>query len=203
MLKISIRFLPVFILLVVVCVTWGQDEWEDRHNKLQPPEQVMDSLGVKPGMVVGEVGAGRGRYVVHLARRVGQTGKVYANDIDEKSLTYLKQRCKRDKINNVETILGDVIDPKFPEGKLALVYVINTYHHLDKPVALMKNIVPGLKPGGHLAIIEHDPEKMDEHSSHSTPKNTLIEQANDAGFELVKTFDFLVRDIIYVFKVKN
>jgi len=65
------------------------DAWEKRHNAYQPPEQVMDSLGVKHGMVIAEIGAGRGRYIVHMANRVGATGKIYANDIDKKALDYL------------------------------------------------------------------------------------------------------------------
>ena len=53
------------------------------NEKLQPPEKVMDAIGVKPGMTIGEVGAGHGRYTVHLARRVGHRGKILANDIDK------------------------------------------------------------------------------------------------------------------------
>ena len=55
---------------------------EARLNRLQPPDQVMDAIGIKPGMVVAEIGAGQGRYVVQIAARVGETGKVYAEDID-------------------------------------------------------------------------------------------------------------------------
>lgn len=77
-------------------------------NRLQPPAQVMDAIGVEPGMVVAEIGAGRGRYVVQLAMRVGETGKVYAEDIDSAALDHLAKRCSRWNLENVETILGDV-----------------------------------------------------------------------------------------------
>ena len=68
--------------------------------------------------VIGEIGAGRGRYAVRLAVRVGKTGKIYANDILESKLDYLKFRCKRDNIPNLITILGELTDPRFPEGEL-------------------------------------------------------------------------------------
>ena len=84
----------------------GPDAWEQRCNSLQPADKVMDAIGVKPGMMVGEVGAGRGRFAVKMAKRVGTTGKIYANDIDARELEYLKHRCKRDHITNIETILG-------------------------------------------------------------------------------------------------
>jgi SAM-dependent methyltransferase len=176
------------------------DAWEARHNAYQPPDKVMDTIGVKPGMVIAEVGAGRGRYVVHMARRTENHGKVYANDIDEKKLEYLRFRCERDSIGNVETILGKVTDPLLPEGKMDLVYMINTYHHLDKPVPLMRNIIPSLKPGGVLVIIEHDPEKYPRAGSESTSREEMLEQAKKAGLELVRIEDLLERDTIYVFR---
>lgn len=185
----------------------GEDEnpdaWEARHNAYQPPERVMDAIGVKPGMVIAEVGAGRGRYVVHISRRVGETGKVYANDIDGDKLEYVEFRCRRDSIFNVATILGEVTDPHLPEGELDVVYMINTYHHLDKPVELMKNIIPALNPGGVLVIIEHDPVKCPDAGSHSTPQEVLFENASRAGFNLIRIETFLARDNINIFRPKE
>jgi predicted methyltransferase len=63
---------------------------EKRANEIQPPELVMDILGIRPGLIIGEVGADRGRLTVHLATRVGEKGKVYANDIDPAAVDYLK-----------------------------------------------------------------------------------------------------------------
>jgi len=105
--------------LPVLCV--GQeknpDAWEDYQNLRQPPGKVMKDIGIRP-RVIGEIGAGRGRYAVRLAVRVGKTGKIYANDILESKLDYLKFRCKRDNIPNLITILGELTDPRFPEGEL-------------------------------------------------------------------------------------
>jgi ubiquinone/menaquinone biosynthesis C-methylase UbiE len=179
----------------------GPDAWEQRWNNLQPPAKVMDTIGVKPGMMVGEVGAGRGRYVVKMAERVGPTGKIYANDIDAGALAYLNFRCKRDKITNIKTILGTVTDPRLPKGKLDMVYFINTYHHVEKHVELMKNIIPALKPEGLLVIIEHTPEKATSMGNHCTPKETVLQQAKEAGFKMVRLETFLKYDNIYIFKV--
>ncbi len=197
-------FWVVSLLTISSCQSQNNpDSWEQRHNAYQPPEQVMDSIGVKPGMVIAEIGAGRGRYVVHMARRIGATGKIYANDIDKKALDYLEFRCQRDSIPNVIAVLGKVTDPQLPKETMDLVYMINTYHHLDKPVELMKSIIPCLKPNGKLAIIEHDPVKVPDFGSEATAKDVLIEQAKQAGFELVKLMTFLKRDNIYVLQVKN
>jgi predicted methyltransferase len=80
--------------------------------------------------------------------------------------------------------------------------MINTYHHLDKPVELMRNIAPSLKPGGLLVIIEHDAEKIPDEEEHTTPREMLLEQAGEAGFELVKIETFLEKDNINIFRVR-
>jgi ubiquinone/menaquinone biosynthesis C-methylase UbiE len=200
---IALIALLVFALSITACSqVRDPDAWEARHNAIQPPDEVMDAIGVEPGWVIAEVGAGRGRYVVHMAERVGDAGKVYANDIDEDALEYLEHRCERDGISNVVTILGDVTDPKLPEGELDMVYMINTYHHLDEPIRLMRNIAPGLKPGGLLVIIEHDADKLPDERDHTTPRDVLLEQAWEAGFELVRIETFLEKDNINIFVVR-
>jgi ubiquinone/menaquinone biosynthesis C-methylase UbiE len=201
------KTLCLYVILGLAATAHGfaqfdeDDSWEAYHNAYQPPELIMDAIGVRPGMVIAEVGAGRGRFVVHMAARVGPDGKVYANDIDEEKLAYLKHRCERDSIYNVETILGEVDDPLLPEGQLDLVYLINTYHHLDRPVELMRNILPSLEPGGLLVIIEHDPDKYPSAGPrHSTPHKRLLRQAEEAGYELLRLEDFLERDYINIFR---
>lgn len=176
------------------------DDWEARCNALQPPEMVMDTIGVVPGWTVAEIGAGRGRYAVHMARRVGPTGKVFANDIDEKSLEYLEYRCERDSVPNIVTILGEITDPSLPPASCDMIYVINSYHHFDDPVELMRNALPALVPGGILVIIEHDPEKAPSAGEHSTARELVIEQMEEAGCELLRIHSFLELDNIYVFR---
>jgi cyclopropane fatty-acyl-phospholipid synthase-like methyltransferase len=92
---------------------------EQSANAIQPPEQVLEILGIRPGMIVGEVGAGRGRVTVYAAARVGEKGKVYANDIDAAALEYLRARCRRQGLANVETKTGDA-DPFSPKQRGSL-----------------------------------------------------------------------------------
>ena len=174
---------------------------EARLNRLQPPDQVMDAIGVKAGMVVAEIGAGQGRYVVQLAVRVGENGKVYAEDIDAAALQYLERRCEREGLKNVETILGDVADPKLPKGELDLIFIISAYHHFDDPVALLKNARPALKPDGILAIGEW--VSLDGSSPESTTPEQMEAQMKAAGYVLDRIETFLEKNdmYIYVFQV--
>lgn len=163
---------------------------EARLNRLQPPDQVMDAIGIKPGMVVAEIGAGQGRYVVQIAVRVGETGKVYAEDIDAASLQHLEQRSKRWGLEHVATILGDVTDPKLPKGELDVIFIISAYHHFQDPIALMRNAKPSLKPNGVVAIGEW---------LNATSPEQVETQMNTAGFKLERTETFLEKNNLYIY----
>ncbi len=169
---------------------------EARLNGLQPPGQVMDAIGIKPGMVVAEIGAGRGRYVVQIAVRVGETGKVYAEDIDAASLQHLEKRCERWGLAHVETILGEITDPKLPEGELDVIFVISAYHHFQDPVALMRKAKPSLKPDGVVAIGEW---------LNATSPEQVETQMKAAGYKLERTETFLEKNNlnIYIFRIDD
>lgn len=198
-----IIFVGIMFCWIVAQEQGDPDSWEIYHNLRQPPEKVMDAIGVKPGMAIGEIGAGRGRYAVKLAARVGITGKIYANDILEKKLEYLKYRCRRDNIPNLITVLGELTKPNFPKETLDMVFIINTYHHIDKQVELLKNTVSSLRPDGTLVIVECEPGKAPQMGSHSTEKEVLIKQVESAGYSLIQIETFLSMDNIYIFRLKN
>ncbi len=170
---------------------------EARLNRLQPPGQVMDIIGAAAGMTIAEIGAGRGRYVVHLADRVGPGGKIYAEDIDADALRHLAERCRRAGFANVETVLGDPADPKLPAGKLDLIFVISSYHHFGDPVALMSKARPALKPTGRLAIAEWVPPK--EGRGEGTSPEKMRAQMESAGFALDRIDKSLEANDLYIY----
>jgi ubiquinone/menaquinone biosynthesis C-methylase UbiE len=145
----------------------------------------MDAAGITKGMIVAEIGAGRGRFLVHLAVRVGETGKVYAEDIDSSALRYLKNRCEKWGLLNVETIKGDVTDPKLPVGEFDLIFVVSSYHHFEDPLALLKKAKSALKPDGRLAIAEWIPWSKNDREG-TTPED-LEAQMSAAGYRLMST----------------
>ena len=204
---ISRRFVSFVILtlsvLPLMAQTHPQDAWEIRQNRRQPAEIVLKEIGIEPGMKVGEIGAGRGRYAVQLAQAVGSEGKVYANDIDRASLDYLRTRLKRDRILNIEVALGTETDPKLPVGTLDRLFMVNTYHHVGDIVALMQNARASLKADGRFALVEAAPQRSDIDKSHATPRETVIAQMERAGFELERLSEALPGDTIYLFKIKT
>ncbi len=170
---------------------------EARLNRLQPPDRVMDAIGVKSGMTVAEIGAGRGRYVVQLAVRVGSEGKVYAEDINAASLNHLEQRCRRWSLENVSTILGEVTDPKLPEGELDLIFIISSYHHFADPITLLKKARAALKPEGILAIGEWLP--TGENRSEAKTPEQMENEMKAAGYRLERIETFLKDNNMYLY----
>lgn len=190
--------IAAFILVTPLAIRSQEYDWaaidEEAFEKTQPTEKIMDVIGIKAGMFVGEVGAGGGRVAVRVARRVGPSGRVFANDITESALAYMRQRVQREDIRNMEVVKGTLTDPLLPKGKLDAVYLTFTYRHLDKPVEVLRNIVPSLKPGGILAVIDSKSYNRDP------SRNEIIRNAGLAGFRLTKLETFLPEDDIYLFQ---
>jgi ubiquinone/menaquinone biosynthesis C-methylase UbiE len=173
-------------------------------NNQHQPEKLMDAIGLKEGMTIADIGAGKGRLTVFFSIRVGEKGKVYANDINKTDLQYLTDRCKRNNMNNVTAILGKVDNPMLPAGEIDIAIMIMTYHHLDKPVDMMKNTLPSLKKDGSLVIVEYDPDRSGERGSEVTSIEKLTREANEAGFEIKENnSELLERYNIYFLKVRK
>jgi ubiquinone/menaquinone biosynthesis C-methylase UbiE len=172
------------------------EAWEVRINERQPIAKVMEVMGVRPGMVIGEVGAGTGRVTVWLADAVGTKGMIYANDIDAAALDHLRKRCLREGLENVQTIVGTVTDPKLPLKALDIAFMTNTYHHLEKPVELVRNLLPTLKENGRLVIVERDYDRS-PHKHEATTKEDFIKQMDQAGFKVVAIDTSMQEDNIY------
>ena len=208
--KLRIRGFTLTLLVALCCITNAQEgtipvePGEERLNSQHKPVQLMDAMGLEEGMVIVDIGAGRGRMTVYFADRVGEKGMVLANEINSSALTYLENRCKRNNINNVKTFLGTITDPRLPEGKADILFMVSTYHHLDKPVELMKNALQALKPDGRLIIVERDPLKTGQSSTESTSQEVIVGQMEEAGYEHVKTDTRLLeRDNVYYFRAQK
>ena len=110
---------------------FDRDEW-------QQPERVLETLAIAPGMHVADVGAGGGYFTFRLADAVGESGRVYAVDVDDDMLDYLRERAAEEGYAQVEVVRGDFGDPLLSDGSIDLVFTSNTYHHLSDPVAYFR-----------------------------------------------------------------
>jgi ubiquinone/menaquinone biosynthesis C-methylase UbiE len=130
----------------------GLLEGADR-DQWQKPEEIMDALKIAEGSLVADLGAGGGWFTVRLARRVGPTGLVYAEDIQPLMLEAIKRRVQRENLANVRTVLGTPKDSRLPKG-LDAVLIVGAYHEMEDPVTLLKNAADSLKPQGRIGVVD-------------------------------------------------
>ena len=163
-----------------------------QRDTWQRPVKVMEDLGIVAGAAVADVGAGGGYFTFRLAARVGPSGKVYAQDLDEKVLIQIREHAEKEKLPQVQTIHGTQNDPNLPELSLDAALVVDSFHEFTHTDAMVAGLLRALKPGGRLGVIDHTaglglkPAEYMEH--HNLPQETLIEQVARAGLRL-RSFD--------------
>jgi ubiquinone/menaquinone biosynthesis C-methylase UbiE len=148
--------------------------------------RVMKILGITPGKNVADIGAGSGWFTVRAARRVGDGGIVYAIDINPESIRYIEDRAQKENLRNVKTILGKPDSPVLP-ATVDAVLLLKTYHEIAQPIALLRNLRPSLAPGAKVGVIDRNGNGED----HGIAADTVIREANEAGYQLLKQYDFV------------
>ena len=133
-------------------------EREERETE-EAPNRLVSALSLKPGYQVGDVGAGSGYLTWRMARVVGPTGKVYANDIQPEMIAFLRTNLLVRGITNVIPVLGTTTDPRLPENTLDLILLVDVYHECDHPWEMTRRMTDALKPGGRLVFVEYRGEE--------------------------------------------
>jgi len=167
-----------------------------REQNLQP-NRIMDILGIKEGSTVADIGAGSGWFTVRAARRVGNAGTVYAEDINHDYLDYIEKRAKRESLPNIRTILGKEDDPLLPADSIDAVLLLKTYHEVVQPIRLLKRTRAAMREGALLGIIDRNGKG----DGHGIDKDVVIKEADRAGFVLVDQYDFVKADNVDYFLV--
>lgn len=175
-----------------------RDQW-------QKPDQIMDSLSIADGSVVAELGAAGGWFTLHLARRVGPNGLVYAEDIQTEMLDAIRQRVQSENLHNVQPILGTASDPRLPSG-LDAALISDAFREMDDPgdktvvVTLLKHVARALKPSGVLGIVDFKPGGggPGPAADQRVDPERVIAAAGEAGLRLVQRED--VPPFIFVLK---
>ena len=166
----------------------------------QMPDEVMDALGIADGAMVADLGAGGGWFTVRLARRVGPSGRVYAQDIQPQMIESISRRVSREGLANVRTVLGTADDPRLP-GALDAVLIVGTYPEISDPVTLLRRVAASLKPSGRLGIVDFTLEgggpgpPLEERIE----PRAVVDNAERAGLRLLAHAHFLRYQYLLVF----
>jgi SAM-dependent methyltransferase len=179
-------------------------DWLDRPERdaEEKPDQAIAALGLRPGAVVADLGAGSGYFTVRLARRVGPSGRVFAADIQPEMLSLLRTRLQREAISNVELVQSAEDDPRLPLRTFDLILMVDVYHELARPQVILSKLLASLKPGGRLVLLEYRKEDpavpiRPEHKMSVADARLEVEAE---GFHLDRVDSSLPRQHILIFR---
>jgi predicted methyltransferase len=154
----------------------------------QLPDQIMDTLGIAEGARVADIGAGGGWFTIRLARRVGANGLVFAEDVQPQMLEATMRR-------------GTSEDPRLPAGTLDAVLMVDTYHELDNPDAMLRNIAKSLKMQGRVGVVDFKRDGLGPGPAleDRVDPDQVVRDAEAAGLRLVRREAFLPYQFMLVF----
>ena len=166
---------------------------------------IVKAVGLKPGDVVADVGAGTGMFTRLFAAEVGDKGKVFAVDIAEKFLEHIRTSNKAAGIGNVTAVLCKPDSAELPAGSVDVVYICDTYHHFEFPQRTMASIHKALKPGGRVVLIDFrrvKGESSDWVMGHVRAGQDVVErEIEEVGFKKTReSKDLLKENYLIVFQ---
>jgi ubiquinone/menaquinone biosynthesis C-methylase UbiE len=183
-------------------------DWLEREGRAETekPEMVIQAMEIREGMTVAEIGAGTGFFSRRLAKAVGPSGKVYAEDIQPEMLDLLKQNAAKEGIGNVIPVLGTETDPKLPARGVDRILLVDVYHEFQKPEPMLAAMRDSLAPGGTITLVEYRLEG--ETASHINLKHRMsvdqvLSEWTAAGFLLLKQIETLPSQHLFIFSAKR
>ena len=181
-------------------------DWLERSERddEEAPDVALNALKIPKGASVADIGAGSGFITERLSARVGPTGRVFANDVQPQMLQMLARRLAAKKITNVTLVQGTIDDPKLDPASVDLEIMVDVYHELSQPQAMLRHLREALKPGGRLVLLEYRKEDPTvpikfEHKMSVAEAKMEVEAE---GFTLAKIDEALPRQHILIFTVK-
>lgn len=191
-----VKSLPYYTLVFITLAfgvsgsaQYSEEDWKERDQWMEL-SKIFEWTDVREGYVVADIGCHEGYFSMHLAKKVGNRGTVFAVDVREDRLKTLKEIAIKRKLENIQAIKGDYDNPKLPGGQLDIVFIMDTYHEMDDHEEILAHVKKALKPQGKIVILE----KLKKHSrnksrSHQAEAHTLSpkyvkKELSKAGFTI-------------------
>jgi ubiquinone/menaquinone biosynthesis C-methylase UbiE len=176
---------------------------EGERDRWQRPDDVIESLQLKNGNVVADVGCGVGYFSLKLAPKVAEHGSVLAEDILGESLTFLWIRAFLRHQSNIRVIHGSSDDPHLPDGAVDAVLIANSYHEFTKPLDILDCAFRALRSDGRLVVLDrgarsyHGESRETQMQQYQIAASIVEDEIRQSGFEVISRDDrFIDRPII-------
>jgi len=181
---------------------WTEKFETESREIFQQRNQIVASVGLKPGMKIADIGAGTGLFTLPFAKAVGTDGKVYAVEIAKNFLRHIRARAQKANAANVETIHCTGRSVELPESSIDLAFICDVYHHFEFPQASLASLHKALKPGGEIVLIDFKRipgESSDFVMGHVRAGQEVFEsEVTAAGFEKVGEVKDVLKENYFV-----
>ena len=166
---------------------------DPERDAWQKPAEVAEALGLKPGMIVADLGAGTGYFEGHLAKRVTPGGIVLAIDTEPEMVVHLAKRARGSGLDNVVPVLALPDAPFLPGRRVDRVLIVDTYHHIDGRLEYFRRMQEALAPNGRVAIVDFHkkPLPVGPPVEHKLSREFVLEEMQQAGWSLAEEKTFL------------
>ena len=185
---------------------WQGAAWLERDEREQEErgDLLLRELGLKPGMVVADVGAGTGYYARRIAPLVGSSGQVLAVDVQPEMIEMLTAMASKAKLTNIKPVLCKVDNVNLPDASVDLAIMVDVYHELEFPFEVMESVVRALKPGGKLVLVEYRAEdpKVPIKALHKMSQAQVRKEASQHALNYERTANTLPWQHVIVFSKK-
>ncbi|MEJ7559441.1 MAG: class I SAM-dependent methyltransferase [Pedobacter sp.] len=175
--------------------------WLERNTRSveENTDLAISRLPITKKSVVADIGAGSGFYTFRIAPKVKQ---IYAVEIQNDALTYLREKSKGLKVNNVVVVKGSEKSPELPESSVDVAVMVDVYHELLFPKEVLQAIKKSLKPQGKLVLIEYKGEdpKVAIKEEHKMTVKQVSKELNANGFKLIQNGQFMPIQHFLVFQ---
>jgi ubiquinone/menaquinone biosynthesis C-methylase UbiE len=159
----------------------------------QKPDRVVAALGLAPGDVACDVGAGPGYLALRMARAVGPRGAVYAIDVEPRMLAILGRRAREAGLDNVRPILSRGPRGALPPRRCRVILAVNAFHHFPGGAAYLRRLAGRLAPGGRIVNVDFHRRELPvgPPPAHKVAREDFVAQARAAGLEVTRERRFL------------
>ncbi len=191
------------VAIAIVSSIFAQTAKEDEADV----ERLIKALEIHPGSIVGEIGAGSGELTVMIAKAVGETGRVFSNDLNRERLKDIAKAVASAGLKNVTIVDGKTLETNFADQCCDAIFMRSVYHHFADPPAVNASILKSLKPGGRVAVQDFGPPPGGESADpagraadghHGVTSPTVARELKAAGFEIISASDFGFRGVFVV-----
>ena len=171
----------------------------------QKPAEVIQALGLKPGMAVADLGSGSGYFTRRFMTAVAPGGTVYAIDVEPKALNYIREHLTREQRDHatIRFVHAEADDPRLPAASVDLLFLCNTYHHIVDRTRYFARAAQAIRTGGRLAIIDfyedHRSGDLGFPKDHLVSQQLVLDELTRAGYRFIRAHTFLPRQYFLEF----